>query len=554
MSYNIDSNWINNGTKLVPKESQKVDVSNGITSYYNTAVDQLTDGSFELWVITGYTPDDFGSDNALNATPAERSTDSHAGTYAMLLNCDGAFGGNYISDTWINMAAMAVGDETLQIRFYGKRGTGTGNAALMYNCVDGEDNYIWNFTGASAGTWTILVGPPSADQIETLTLTSSYTQVTSTQVTIPSGYTEGMCILFGLSANTGDTILVDDYELLIASSDVATNGTFEAWTAVEGLTNWTIGRFSGSETSVVKESSAVYSGTYAVKMTDRHNNSNYVSQLITGTPAETLTARHYARGAAGNAGTVYSVMFFLNNTMGSADQVWNKTTTSWEAYTDFGSLDDDNRIFLEVSVSEVYTPSQTVLTIPASTKVQMIIFQSATDSDDLMYVDLASETKLTLGYGDLMTVDANGKTTFDGEIVGSDATGDTGLVNLGQLKETGLVLLGSQEVDMTSIAATTIHTASANELPVLISHVCTSVDAYSNPPTFSIGTNSTDYNNLVASGGATASVGTYTWNTLLGTTTAYPTLASSDAVKVNVTTGSTATTHDVTFYVFGVLI
>ena len=538
------------GTRIVPKASETIDISNGITASYNTPVEQLTDGSFEQWEITGYTPDGF-TIQSMGGTAIERSTDSQAGTYAALLTADVVFGGQYISDVLLNDATYDAG-ETIQIKAYGKRTVGTtANLVVIYEYVDGEDTYNYNFTGASAGTWTVAAEGPSADQIETLTLTDSYSQVTSTIATAPVGVTHGVVTMIVGATNSGDKAVIDDVEVLVDGSDTAVNGTFELWTAVEGLTNWTIGRFDGDETSVVKESSAVYSGTYAVKMTDIHNNYNYVSQLITGTAAETLTARHYARGAAGNAGTVYSVMFFLNNTMGSADQVWNKTTTSWEAYTDFGSLDDDNRIFLEVSVSEVYTPSQTVLTIPASTKVQMIIYQSATDSDDLMYVDLASETKVTSGYGPLATVNSTtGKITFDAEIASSDATADSSIVNLGQLKSTGVVLLDSTTVDMTATTTYDLYTATGNVMPLFITQRCATADTVSGPATWSIGTNSADYNNYVASGSSAMSVvGLSRFMSLVDN---YPILADTNVVKLNVTTGSTATAHTVTWDVYGI--
>ena len=554
MSYNTDSNWISDGSKLVPKDSQKVNISNGLTAYYNTQVEQLTDGSFENWTITGYTPDDFGSENPLSATIAQRSTDSHGGTYAILLTADAANGPIYVSDMWANEGAVAEDEATLQIRNYAKRGTGSGNLIVRYLCYDGETEYGYNFSGDNVGTWTTTGGPPSSDMMETLTLTSSYTQVTSTIATIPSEYTDGMALFVAVSSNSGDTVLVDDFELLIDGSDEASNGDFEAWTAVEGLTNWDLGTLGTGKQNIEKESSAVYSGTYAVKMTDNDESRNYVGQLISGTEDETLTASHYARGAAGNAGTVYSVMYFLNDVESSATTVWNKTTTSWEAYTDFDGLDDDNKIFLEVSTSETYTQSSTTLTIPASGKVYMSIYQSTVESDDLMYVDLASETKVTLGYGSLISIDANGKTTFDGQIASSAATTDDDLINLGQLKETGLVLLGSQTVDMTSIAATTIYTATQSALPILILHHCSDIDSLTEAPSFSIGTNSTDYDNYVGTGGSTATIADYVLNSYLGTLTTYPKLSNEDLLKVNVTTGSTATKHEVTFYVFGVLI
>ena len=540
------------GTRIVPKASETIDISNGITSYYNTPVEQLTDGSFEDWGITGYTPDDFGSDNPLGATVGQRSEDSHAGDYALLLTADAASGPIYISDMWANEGAEAEDEATLQVRMYAKRGTGSGNLIIRYLCNDGETEYTYNFTGVNAGTWTETGGPPSSDQMETLTLTSEYVQVTSTQVTIPEGYTEGMALFVAVSSNTGDTVLVDDFELLIDASDEAVNGNFESWTAVEELTYWESGDLNEANGDIVKEETIVYSGDYSVKWETYDGNRLYVSQLISGTEDDELTCSYYARGAAGNAGTVNTTMYFLNNTFALADEVWNKTTSSWEAYTNFAGLDSDNLTVLSINTSETFTQDTAVPTIPASGKVLQIVYGESDVNDDLIYVDLASITKVTLGYGTLMSVDANGKTTFDGEIASSDATVDSSIVNLGQLKQTGVVLLSSTTVDMTSIAAITLYTSIGNVMPLFITQRCATADTVSGSATWSIGTNSADYNNYVASGSfATSLVGYSRFMVLIDN---YPILAVTDTVKLNVTGGSTATAHTVTWDVYGIIL
>ena len=548
--------WNLSGDVLSPNTSVQPDISNGITALYNTDVEQLTDGSFEDWEITGYTPDDFGSDNPLGATVAQRFADSHAGDYAILLTADAANGPIYISDMWANEGAMAEDEATLQVRMYAKRGTGSGNLIIRYLCYDGETEYTYNFTGVNAGTWTETGGPPSSDQMETLTLTNEYAQVTSTQVTIPVGYTGGMALFIAVSSNTGDTVLVDDFELLIDASDEAVNGNFESWTAVEELTYWESGDLNEANGEIVKEETIVYSGDYAVRMETYDGNKNYVAQLIEGTEAEALTCSYFARGAAGNAGTVNTTIYFLNNTFALADEVWNKTTSSWEAYTNFAGLDSDNITVLSINASETFTQDTAVPTIPASGKVLQVVYGESDVNDDLIYVDLASATKEAQGYGPLVTVDSTtGKVTFDAEVAVDEAISDTSAVNLGQLKSTGVVLLGSVTVDMTATAATTLYTASGNVMPLFITQRCITQDTITNPAVWSIGTNSTDFNNYVASGGATASVVDYAYVLPLGGIAgSYPILGNTDILKLNVTTGATATAHTVTWDVFGIIL
>ena len=543
---------------IKPRTStDKIDISAGLTASYNTPVEQLTDGSFENWTITGYTPDDFGSDNPLGATVAQRSEDSHGGDYALLLTADAANGPIYISDMWANEGAVAEDEATLQIRNYAKRGTGSGNLIVRYLCYDGETEYGYNFSGDNVGTWTTTGGPPSSDMMETLTLTSSYTQVTSTIATIPSGYTDGMALFVAVSSNSGDTVLVDDFELLIDASDEAVNGDFDDWTAVEGLTYWNIEEEGEGHTATLeKEETVVYSGDYALKITTNDGNKSSVSQLIEGTESESLTCSYYARGDSENAGSVETTMYFLNNTKALADEVWNKTTSSWEAYTDFDSLDADNLIVLSINTSETFTQDTATPTIPGSGKVLQVVYGYSSGDDDLIYIDLASITKLASGYGPLATVNSTtGKITFGAEIASEDATADGSVVNLGQLKQTGVVLLESVTVDMTATATADLYTATGDAMPLFITQRCVTEDTITNPPTWSIGTNSTDFNNYVASGGATAATVDYAYLlTLGGIAGAYPILGNTDILKLNVTTGATATAYTVTWDVFGIIL
>jgi len=157
-----------------------------------------------------------------------------------------------------NDATVAAGSlETLQARIYAKRLTGSPNVSVLYGCENGEDSYNYNFTGASAGTWTVTTEMPTADNFETLTATDSYTQLTGTQVTVPEGYTDGFVYIFGSSANSGDTMVIDDYEVLIEGTDQAVNGDFEAWTDVVGPDSWLTGTINDDGAGIITEETTI---------------------------------------------------------------------------------------------------------------------------------------------------------------------------------------------------------------------------------------------------------------------------------------------------------
>jgi len=381
--YTIDDKWIQEGDKIYPIGTAKIDISNGLTSYYTTTVEQLTDGSFETWATTGYTPDDFDV-QAMGGTAIERSTDSYAGTYAALLTCDNSFGG-YISDILINTSGIAVGDETFQLRLYAKRGTGTGSVAYIYNCEDGEDRYNYNFTGANAGTWTIEGEGPSADQIDILTITSSYTQVTGTQVTIPSGYTAGKCLIVGSSANSGDTVLIDNVELLVNGVDAVTNGTFENWTGIEGPESWVTGEKyyqSGDHSSFEKEESIGYDGN-ALKIILKNNSGPYASQIIYGLPNESIDISGYAKEAEDRDTTIRLFLFDSDDEL-----VWNFDNDEWDNIdaVGFDSSDPNSKYYASLSLSTSWEEGTAEASFPETGGVNVEFLVNG-EQDNNIYLD-----------------------------------------------------------------------------------------------------------------------------------------------------------------------
>lgn len=550
--------WEQVGSGVIsPIDDNKMDISAGLTASYLTSVEQLTDGGFENWSITGYSPDSWDMQR-MGGTAVERSTDSHAGTYAAKLTSDSEFDGLYISDLFTG--GSADGTETLQLKVWGKRLTGEANVFYAYSYPDGEDEYYYNFTGANIGTWTVPVGGmPAADQLGSIALTTSYSQAVGTEVTVPEGKT-GASVSFGVSSSvTGATAVIDNVEILVATVDEAVNGDFEAWSPIEGLDDWETGQTGddhgiGAQTTFTKESSVVQSGTYSIKSTGDNGNYSFVGQLIEGTADESLDAHYYARGDAGNAGSPATKMLFLNEEIASATHIWNHTGNVWELvlgeyFSWDDDLDSDNVKTLAINNSEVWTQSAETLTIPATGKVYMIVYTEI-PGEDIVYVDSASIQKEDTGYGPLMSVNSTtGKVTFDGEIAAQPTTSDDGLVNLGQLKETGVTLLGSGLVMFHVQAGYTIYESTDDAIPLFVVQVCEESDNYSSGPTWSMGTNAEDYNNMITSG--TGSPAGEKTKISVFMTGGYILEAEQDVI-VNVTIGSTATEHAVRFYLFGI--
>ena len=553
--------WTTDGNNIAPKDSERIDISDGLSATYTGPVQQLLNKDFNDWSLSGRTPDNYEVMSLGGSV--ERSTDKHAGTYAAKLTISALYSaGVYISPLIVNDATVTAGSlETLQARIYAKRLTGSPNVSVLYECENGEDTYNYNFTGASAGTWTVTAEMPTADNFETLTATDSYTQLTATQVTVPEGYTYGVAYILGSSANSGDTMVIDDYESLVEGTDQAVNGDFENWTDVVGPDSWLTGTINDDGAGIItEETTIVNTGTSSVKMADDGDSpKSYVGQLFTGTAGDEISFSYYARGASGNASVVRSSMIFLNNTVDEADEIFNYTTGAWEAYSDPEDLDADNQRYLLVTISEVFTQdSYSEIPAPTSGKILAVVWMESSGEDgDVMYVDTASMIFVEAGTNEVQSVDSEGKTTFPSEVSGKDATLDNSFLTLGQFKEQSGGLLATVEVDMTAIAATELY---RNELgkrvvPLRVVQVCIAEADYSNTATWSMGTNDADYNNYITSGSVvTPYTAGYFQQYEIASVSAVTSMEPGDSLEINVTTGATATTQTVVFRVYGIVI
>jgi len=541
--------------RINPIESNKIDISNGLTAEYNTQVELLTDPNFDNWSVIGLIPSDWETMNFGN-TSASRSTDKHSGDYAVELTSDAAFEESFLSELFGGGDAGSL--ETLQLKVWAKGLTGVPNLFYIYQCDAGEDTYYYNFTGENVGTWTIPGGEgPDATQLGSIPITSEYTELVGELVTIPDGASGGVTMFGVASALTGATAVLDDVEILVETVNVAQNASFEDWEPIEGLTDWDTGNYGddGEATTFTKESTIKRAGNYSVKSTGNNGQYSYVAELVEGgTPDAEAYTSIFGRGDSGNQGTPAVKKFILNNELDQATQIWDFQAEEWintqGEYFDWeDDLNEDTRDNLAIGNNEEWAEAGHDIVFPATGKIYMVAYTEISTDEDIVYMDTASVESAGVGYGDIVTVDIDGKMTVDGEIACDDATGDGSVVNLGQLKEVGTVILGSALVDMTTIATTTIYGEPTNSIPLFVVQVCEEVSDYLGGPVWQMGTNNPDYNDLISPGTVAPYSEGVARTTYLDSSNV---LQPTEKVAINVTTGSDATTHNVRCYIFGI--
>ena len=243
------------------------------------ATENALNGGFENW--SGfYTLDDWDyeelGDLATDETKTTRSTDSNTGTYACELEtyheAEVETGDLFVSNVLIPDVSLAV-DDTIQVRAYNKRVTGTAKLYVLYMYENSNDHeeYYFNFSGSDIGTWTSPDGGPTTDMYEEMAIgDNSYVQRTSTEATYPATLVQdAQVFIFALSSVTGQKILLDDVEVLVNSTDTVTNGNFESWTAMTITTGWDV----TNTDSTIESSEDSHTGTYALKVTGSATNS-----------------------------------------------------------------------------------------------------------------------------------------------------------------------------------------------------------------------------------------------------------------------------------------
>ena len=245
----------------------------------HAAVENTLNGGFENW--SGFfIPDDWDyeelGDLATDETKTVRSTDSNTGTYACELEtyheAEVEAGDLFVSNVLMPDVTLAV-DDTVRVRAYNKRVTGTAKLYVLYmyeNSSDHED-YYFNFSGVDIGTWTVTDEGPTADMYEEMAIgDNTYAQRLSAEATLPStNVSDARVFIFALSSTTGQKILLDDVEVLVNSTDTVTNGGFENWTAMAVTNGWDV----TNTDSTIESSEDSHTGTYALKVTGSATNS-----------------------------------------------------------------------------------------------------------------------------------------------------------------------------------------------------------------------------------------------------------------------------------------
>lgn len=168
--------------------------------------EKLTDGGLEVWTnpttLTNWTFGAIGESNT--EALAREATEIHGGTYSAKLTSGTAGVAGYIYQ------AVSNDDEfpECKITLWAKNGTGVGRFGIL-DRTPGEEGVLgYNFTGASAGTYTSISGGLSADQITTLTAVA-YTQFTLDNIPQSSETTKIVPIVVSPGTD-GQTCYVDD--------------------------------------------------------------------------------------------------------------------------------------------------------------------------------------------------------------------------------------------------------------------------------------------------------------------------------------------------------
>lgn len=339
----------------------------------------LTDQGLETWIMYPTSWTRTGDRvKATNMLMPVRVTDSDTGAYAARFNGDGS-----ASQMYQAISGLTVGDVyTFTAR--AKR-TSTGTLLLAYS--DAATGYYWNFTGASASTFTAgSGGNPTADQTMTLTPGASYSTLTSStpQVVVPTG--GGIyCLLF----STTNDVYVDNVTLQKdgTGANILLNPGFESWTVLStvapvanNLISWDslkvnyTGSYTGEDTSVVAaDETTPQQGSFAAKITafsdDNLTMAIAPSAAVTVTAAATYRVSVFGKYLTSGNGS----FILLNDLEPSATEIYNFTTVAWEAYTPgsggyINGADADNRSTITLTAAwKLFTSPEFVA--PASNKL-----------------------------------------------------------------------------------------------------------------------------------------------------------------------------------------
>jgi len=387
----IDNPFIKGDGVIKPRVATDKMGVNSIESLVDSTpiTDQLLNGGFEDWTVVEV-PSSWTVEFAAEQYPTiEKSTDKYAGTYALLLPVVYNLSeGVNISDT-IEQAITTAGEDTIQLKAYVKRSSGTPDLLYYYYYEDGEDLYYYNFTGENVGTWTIAAEGPSSDQLATLSATDSYAQVAGAIATIPEGV---LSVWAGYASvgTIGHELLVDNVEILNNGVDEAVNGTFETWenSAYELLDDWDFGEIayvSGDHSTIEKEAVVVQAGLAAVKMTLNNDSSPYVAQLLSKVRGDSANFSIFSRKAT-SENAVSLEVFVYDDVLATATKMWDFVLGTWVAIG--GGPGADQKI--TTVLSDSYVEITDSFEFPETNKAYIWVVGRSESMGEIVYVDTAS--------------------------------------------------------------------------------------------------------------------------------------------------------------------
>lgn len=383
LTTSIDATYVTstNGvfTNLTATTSTLTNIVNPSTKLADVIGSNITtDSGMENWVenpVNGFVE---GQSNGVvyNYLFPEKSTDKQAGTYALKFN---GGGDNFYSIYSQEVTSLSEGDTILPSFF--SKSTNGGGVGLLAKYKSGENEYYFNWTGASAGTYSVAAGMPNADQTYSPTLTSSYAQFsTPIAAVVPAGITKLEFMWF----STDDDVYLDTATYVKNSDPSTSMNDFETWELYEDEFNNFIFGYN-----YVKGASSTY-GTISQEGTIKHAGS-YATKIVAGDSVYSLEQVHSGLtvGATYNL-SIWGYTPSANSTGETAVIIANGTKAAGTQYWDgsqwvTGALASG---ITDISNTEdAWAELTDTITVPASGIINVILTLKTATSGDEGYFD-----------------------------------------------------------------------------------------------------------------------------------------------------------------------
>lgn len=338
------------------------------------------DGHVDSWTQSGSgTPDNWNFTGTLGVDGTVTQVGGYTGTYAAEYdNTTGVFWG-----PWQNIGGLTPADN------YQVTLAHNGDASMYCVIADADIGALanaYNFTGASAGTYTPIVGPPSADQIYTITnaLSWAVSTVGGGSPNIPVAASGHFVPIF-FNQTAGKFFTIDDVTVKKngIGANVVVNPGFENWSGFTYTLNLYDVITSGALTTqtLTRETVLYHDSPYAIKITlDAANSQNgySVGQNHTAlTPGDFYSFRFWTRAGVADAATSQVNYLILNDTPGAATEVWEWLNQNWVPFPGFNSLTSTEYVTENLSNAGYSGFVSALFTVPASGKIYPLVNATA---------------------------------------------------------------------------------------------------------------------------------------------------------------------------------